>query len=114
MSSAFQREGGNAWLLQVSAVLAQLCSAARARGGLKDMRMYLAHGAGSKAASSYLGELTARMLSGQPVADMQHNAASLRYGYFPLDRKKRCHEQPSRLNGCLIDTLQFFRHVQGF
>ncbi|CAL5220366.1 g2367 [Coccomyxa viridis] len=63
--------------IKVSAVLAQLCSAARARGGLKDMRRYLAHGAGSKAASSYLGELTARMLSGQPVADMQQNAASL-------------------------------------
>ena len=43
------------------------------------MRRYLAHGAGSMAASSYLGELTACMLSAKPVADMQHNAASLRY-----------------------------------
>ena len=70
--------------MQVSGVLAELCSAAKARGGLKDMRRYLAHGAGSKAASSYLGELTACIMSGQPVADMQHNAASLRYRTCPF------------------------------
>ena len=70
--------------MQVSAVLGKLSSAAKARGGLKDMRRYLAHGAGSKAASSYLGELTARILSEQSVADMQHNAASLRYRTCPF------------------------------
>ena len=70
--------------MQASAVLAQICGAAEARGGLKDLRRYLAHGAGSKAASSYFGELTACILSGQPVADMQHSAASLRCCNRPL------------------------------
>ena len=44
------------------------------------MRRYLAHGAGSKAASSYLGALTTALLSQQAVADMQHRTASLRCG----------------------------------
>ena len=69
--------------MQVSAVLASLCGAAEARGGLKDLRRYLVHGAGSKAASSYLGELTGRVLSEHPVADMQHSAASLRCWISP-------------------------------
>jgi len=65
-------------ILQVAAVLDKLCRAARSRASMKDMRRYLAYGAGSKAASSYLGELTGRILALQPVADMQHSTASLR------------------------------------
>ena len=63
---------------QVAALMQRFSSAARARGCLKVMRRYLAHGAGSKAASSYLGDLTAVLLSQQAVADMQHRPASLR------------------------------------
>ena len=37
-------------------------------------------GAASKAASSYLGDLTTALLSQRAVADMQHRTASLRYG----------------------------------
>lgn len=92
--------------MQVSAVLDQLCSAAAARGGLKDLRRYLAHGAGSKTASSYLGELTARVLSGHPVADMQHSAASLRCWTFP------CH-QPANHNAAISCKLSCFRMLLG-
>ena len=44
------------------------------------MRRHTAHEAGSKAASSYLGDLTTALLSQQAVADMRHRSASLRYG----------------------------------
>ena len=66
--------------VQVAALLERLSIAAGARSQLKDMRRYLAHEAGSKAASSYLGDLTAALLSQQAVADMQHRTASLRCG----------------------------------
>ena len=61
-------------------MMERLSLAARARSRLKDMPRYLAHGAGSKAASSYLGDLTTALLAQQAVADMQHRTASLRCG----------------------------------
>lgn len=66
--------------MQIATVMERLSIAAGARSRLKDMRRYLAHGAGSGAASSYLGGLTTALLSQQAVADMQHRTASLRCG----------------------------------
>ena len=66
--------------MQVATVMERLSIAAGARSRLKDMRRYLAHGAGSRAASSYLGGLTTALLSQQAVADMHHRTASLRCG----------------------------------
>ena len=66
--------------MQVVSVMERLSIAAGARSRLKDMRRYLAHGAGSRAASSYLGDLATALLSQQAVADMQHRTASLRCG----------------------------------
>ena len=65
---------------QIAALMQRFSSAARARSRLKDMRRHLAHGTGSKAASSYLRDLTTALLSQQAVADMQHRTVSLRYG----------------------------------
>ena len=66
--------------MQVAALMDRLSIAAKARSCLKYMQRYLAHGAGSKAASSYLGDLTTALLAQQAVADMQHRSASLRCG----------------------------------
>ena len=84
--------------MQVAAVMERLSIVARARGRLKDMRRYLAHGAGSKAASSYLGDLTTALLSQQTVADMQHRTASLRCG--------TCLEAPDKTDFLAVSVFE--------